>query len=128
MPTAPAVTEMFKEIRRMIDTPMNCGGIGPGEGFSGRVRCRECLRPAVRPPGFSQKYFCTIFRRIITRNCQSGSPQSTAAMRRTVAKKYLHHEQMILICVGDRAKIEPELKKLELGAIELRDADGKIIQ
>jgi len=30
--------------------------------------------------------------------------------------------------VGDRAKIEPELKKLELGAIELRDADGKIIQ
>jgi len=40
----------------------------------------------------------------------------------------LHPEQMILICVGDRAKIEPELKKLELGAIELRDADGKIIQ
>jgi hypothetical protein len=35
---------------------------------------------------------------------------------------------MILVCVGDRAKIEPELKKLELGAIELRDADGKIIQ
>jgi zinc protease len=44
-----------------------------------------------------------------------------------VAKKYLHPDQMILICVGDRAKIEPELQKLDLGAVELRDADGKVI-
>jgi len=47
---------------------------------------------------------------------------------KAVAKKYLHPDQMILICVGDRAKIEPELVKLDLGAIEFRDADGKLIQ
>jgi hypothetical protein len=34
---------------------------------------------------------------------------------------------MVLICVGDRAKIEPELMKLNLGAIEHRDADGKMV-
>ena len=52
----------------------------------------------------------------------------TAEGAEAVARKYLHPDQMILICVGDRAKIEPELKKLDLGAIEIRDADGKIIQ
>ena len=31
---------------------------------------------------------------------------------------------MIVVCVGDRAKIEPGLKKLNLGAIEYRNADG----
>ena len=51
----------------------------------------------------------------------------TAADAEAAAKKYLHPSQMILICVGDRAKIEPELEKLDLGAIEIRDADGKII-
>jgi zinc protease len=45
-----------------------------------------------------------------------------------VAKKYLHPEQLILVCVGDRAKIEPELLKLDLGAVELRDADGNVVQ
>ena len=49
----------------------------------------------------------------------------TAEDAEAVAKKYLHPDQMILICVGDRAKIEPELVKLDLGAIEIRDADGK---
>jgi zinc protease len=52
----------------------------------------------------------------------------TAEDAEAVAKKYLHPDQMILICVGDRAKIEPELLKLDLGAIEFRDADGKVIK
>jgi zinc protease len=51
----------------------------------------------------------------------------TAEDAEAAAKKYLHPNQMILICVGDRAKIEPELVKLDLGAIEFRDADGKVI-
>jgi zinc protease len=52
----------------------------------------------------------------------------TAEDAQAVAKKYLHPDQMILICVGDRAKIEPELLKLDLGAIEIRDADGKVVK
>jgi zinc protease len=50
----------------------------------------------------------------------------TADDAEAAAKKYLHPDRMILICVGDRAKIEPELQKLDLGEIEIRDADGKI--
>ena len=32
---------------------------------------------------------------------------------------------MIVLAVGDRAKIEGDLKKLNLGKIEIRDSDGK---
>jgi len=52
----------------------------------------------------------------------------TAEDAEAVARKYLHPDQMILICVGDRVKIEPELQKLDFGEIEIRDADGKIVK
>jgi len=33
-----------------------------------------------------------------------------------------------VIVVGDRAKIEPELRKLNLGAVEARAPDGSILR
>jgi hypothetical protein len=33
---------------------------------------------------------------------------------------------MIVIAVGDRAKIEPELNKLNLGPIEILDTEGNV--
>ena len=47
---------------------------------------------------------------------------------RNAAKKYLVPEKMIVVIVGDRAKTEPGLKALNLGAIEWRDADGNLIK
>ena len=35
---------------------------------------------------------------------------------------------MIVLAVGDRAKIEADLKRLNLGKIEIRDTEGKIVQ
>ena len=43
------------------------------------------------------------------------------------AKKYLVPERFVVVAVGDRAKIEADLKKLNL-PIEIRDADGKVIK
>jgi hypothetical protein len=31
-----------------------------------------------------------------------------------------------VIAVGDRAEIEPGLRRLKLGAVEIRDADGRL--
>jgi zinc protease len=42
-----------------------------------------------------------------------------------MARKYMVPGEMVVVAVGDRAKIEPGLKKLNLGAIEIRDADGR---
>jgi zinc protease len=47
---------------------------------------------------------------------------------KNVATKLLKPDSMIVVAVGDRAKIEPELKKLELGPIEQRDYEAKPVK
>ncbi len=54
---------------------------------------------------------------------QAVTPASVAQ----AAQQDIHPEQMILVAVGDRAKIEPGLKELNLGPIEYRDAMGEAI-
>jgi zinc protease len=44
------------------------------------------------------------------------------------AKKYLLPKMAILVAVGDRAKIEGELQKIGVGAIELQDLEGRPIK
>jgi len=44
---------------------------------------------------------------------------------RRVAGKYLMPESMVIVAVGDRSKIEPELGKLNLGKIETSDLGTK---
>ena len=41
------------------------------------------------------------------------------------AKKHLVPERMVVVAVGDRSVIEPQITKLNLGATAYRDADGK---
>jgi zinc protease len=124
--TAPAVTEMLKEIRRMIDTPMKPDELSlakdsqsrslPGmfEASSGAAGALS----EIPLYNLSADYFEKMPDRLNA---------VTAEDAEAAAQEYLHPDWMILICVGDRAKIEPELEKLDLGAIEIRDADGKII-
>ena len=47
-----------------------------------------------------------------------------AAKAKVVAEKYIQPDKLIVVAVGDRARIGPELQKLNLGAMEVRDADG----
>ena len=42
-----------------------------------------------------------------------------------MAKKYLDPGRLVVIAVGDRARIEPELRKLNLGTVEVRTGDGQ---
>jgi zinc protease len=50
----------------------------------------------------------------------------TAADIQRVARKYWAAERLQIVAVGDRAKVEPALRKL--GAVQVYDADGKQIQ
>ena len=49
----------------------------------------------------------------------------TAAQVQAVARKYLAPETLVVVAVGDRKKIEPQLKKLKLGTIDVRREDGQ---
>ena len=42
-----------------------------------------------------------------------------------MARKYLVPDRLIVVAVGDRAKIEPELRKLSLGTVVILDPEGK---
>ncbi|MFL6660149.1 MAG: M16 family metallopeptidase [Massilia sp.] len=50
----------------------------------------------------------------------------TAEQVQAAARKYLVPEKMLVIAVGERKKIEPQLRKLKLGTIEVRDTDGTL--
>jgi len=51
------------------------------------------------------------------------TPEQAQAM----AQKYIHPEKIVVLAVGDRAKIEEGMKKLNLGKMEIRDTEGKIV-
>jgi zinc protease len=50
----------------------------------------------------------------------------TAQQAQEAARKYLAPERMVVVAVGDRAKIAPQLEPLKLGPVELRDSDGQL--
>jgi zinc protease len=45
-----------------------------------------------------------------------------------VAKEDVHPENLIIVAVGDRAKIEPGLRETQLGPIESRSVGGAVLQ
>jgi zinc protease len=51
--------------------------------------------------------------------------QVTARQVQAAARSHLLPEQMIVVAVGDRAKIAPQLRALKLGPVEVRDSDGQ---
>jgi zinc protease len=53
-----------------------------------------------------------------------------AAAAEAVAKKYMDPGRLIVVAVGDRAKIEPAIAKIDpkLGAPQIRDADGNLVK
>jgi zinc protease len=52
----------------------------------------------------------------------------TAADVARVAKEDVHPDQLVIVAVGDRAKIEPALKELNIAPIEYSDVSGNLIK
>jgi zinc protease len=52
----------------------------------------------------------------------------TAEQAQVAAQKYIQPDKITVVAVGDLAKIEADMKKLNLGKTEIRDADGKLVQ
>jgi len=125
--TGPAVAEIIKEIHRMIDTPMK-----PEELSLAKDSQSRSLPGIFETNSGEAGALSEIFVFNLARDYFSTLPERLNAVTsedaEAVAKKYLHPDQLILVCVGDRAKIEPQLVKLDLGAIEFRDADGNVVK
>jgi zinc protease len=125
--TGPSVAEIFKEVRGMRDSVMR-----PAE-LAG-ARDSQILSLPVQfetNAGIGASLADTFVFDLpldYYRELPAQFRRVTAQDVRAVARKYLAPEQMVVVAVGDRAKIAAQLGALKLGAPELRDSDGQLLQ
>ena len=122
--TAPAVTEIFKEIAGMLEKSMT------GEELQKSKDSLANSLPGAFETGlntvnsFSNIFIYDLGLDYYTRYAQQVNAV-TAEQALEVARRYIVPGRLVVIAVGDRAAIEAELRKLNLGGVEIRDAEGK---
>lgn len=125
--TGPAVREIFREIDRMIATPLSPGELAlardslvrslPGQFETSKQVLASFTGTYVYDLGLD--YY---------RKLPAQLEAVTAAGAQDAARRHLVPDRMVVIAVGDRAQIEPQFRDIGLGAPELRDADARPVQ
>ena len=123
--TAPAVAEIFKEIRRMRDTPMT-----PDELAMAKDSLVRSLPSDFQTSGDVTATTSNLYVFDLGIDYFSKYPARLSAVTidqaRAAAGKYLAPEKLVVVAVGDRAKIQAALQKLNLGGVEIRNADATL--
>ena len=125
--TAPATTELLKELKRMGEAPMSAEELHLSKDAIARSLPGRFERGTEAAGTFAElftydlplDYFSTLPDKINA---------VTADQAMAVAKKYILPDKLIVVAVGDRTKIEEDMKKLNLGKVEIRDTDGKVVR
>src|SRR5437588_7799088 len=125
--TAPATSEVFNELKRLRDTQTTPGELILSKDSLARTLPGRSARVPNAAPPFAElftydlplDYFSTLPERINA---------VTVEQAQAVAMKYILPDKMIVLAVGDRAKIEEDMKKLNLGKVEIRETDGKLVK
>lgn len=123
--TGPAVSETLKEIRAMIAKPLSSKELSnarnsqvlslPGQFDTNASISASMANTYVYNLGLD--YYTTLPQRFAS---------VTDKQVQQAARKYLQPEKLTIIGVGDQAKIAPQLSKLKLAPVEVRDAEGNI--
>jgi zinc protease len=116
--TGPAVQELFNELNRIsTDT------LSPEELMGAKDAMARSLPGLFETTQQTSRSIADLFIYNLPLDYFSALPAKinavTAADVQRVAKKYIQPESMIVVAVGDRSKIEPEITKLNLGEIEV---------
>jgi zinc protease len=123
--TAPAVNEIFNEVRGMNDRPVTAE-----ELRGAKDALINSLPGAFETSAAAVGNFANTFIYDLGIDYYANYAEEVQAVTRdqalAVTKKYLVPGTMTVIAVGDRKAIEPELQKLNLGPIEIRDAEGRL--
>jgi zinc protease len=123
--TAPAVTEIFNEVRGMLDMPLPQPELQKAKDALSRSLPGAFETTAEVVGSYSNVYIYDLGLDYYSRYADQVNAVS-ADHALTVAKKYLDPGMLRVVAIGDRARIEPELRKLNLGPIEIRDGDGRL--
>jgi zinc protease len=123
--TAPAVSEILKEVTRIRESELT-----PEELTLARDSIVRSLPADFETSGRVSASTANIFVYDLGLDYYTKlGPRFeavTGAQVLAAARKYLAPEKMIVVAVGDRARIGGELQKLNLGAVEARNADGTL--
>ena len=125
--TAPAVVEIFHEIQRMRE-----GILTLEELATAKDSIARSLPSLFETTPESASSIGQLFVHNLPLDYYHDLPKEieriSAAGVQHIAWKYLRPEEMVIVAVGDRGKIEPELAQLNLGPIEYRDSSGNPIE
>jgi zinc protease len=125
--TAPATTEVFKELRRMRDSLMS-----PEELKLAKDSIAQSLPGRFEHGSEAASTFAELYVYQLPLDYFSLLPARlnavTAEQAQAAAQKYIQMDKIAVLAVGDRAKIEADMKKLNLGKTEIRDTEGKLAQ
>jgi len=122
--TAASVSEVFKEIAGMLEKPMTQEELQKSkDSLANSIPAAfETSQNAVN--SFSNIFIYDLGLDYYTRYAQQVNAV-TAAQALDVAKRYIVPDRLVVIAVGDRKAIEADLRKLNLGSVEVRDAEGR---
>ncbi len=121
--TAPAVTEIFHETARMRESEISSEELAVAKDSIARSLpgLFETSPEAASSIGqlfvhnLPLSYYHDLPERI---------REVSAEEVQRVARKHIKPDETVIVAVGDRSRIEPELSKLNLGPIEIRDSSG----
>jgi zinc protease len=123
--TAAAVKEILNEIRGVREAPLAPEELRLALGTLVRSLPGEFETSANAGATFSSLYIYDLpldYYQTFSERAEAVSAEAVLA----AGRRYLNPERMIVVVVGDRARIEPGLRSLELGPLELRDARGEL--
>jgi zinc protease len=124
--TGPSVAEIFKEVRAMREQPIKADELVSAR--DSQVLSLPALFETNETIGATlSELFVFDLPADYYQRLPAQFAAVTARQVQEVARKYLVPERMVVVAVGDRAKIAPQLGALKLGPTELRDSDGQVL-
>ncbi|HSY72087.1 MAG TPA: pitrilysin family protein [Alloacidobacterium sp.] len=122
--TAPAVHELFAELDRIRTSPLTTDELKRSKDNLIRSLPGD-FETVEETSGKMSDIFTYQLPLDYYRAYPAKIDAVTSEQAASAALKYIHPENMILVAVGDKAKIQPEIEKLNLGPIEDWTAEGE---
>ncbi|HWG39427.1 MAG TPA: pitrilysin family protein [Candidatus Acidoferrales bacterium] len=123
--TAPAVGEILSELNKISLDPLSAD-----EVRTGRDSISRSLSSLFETSARTSQSLSDLFVYGLPLDYYAKLPvqinKVTPDIAAKIAGKYIHPDEMTVVVVGDSAKIEPALKKLKLGPIQVLDPQGNM--
>ena len=125
--TAPSVTEIYNEIRKMKDVEVTMDELTLGKDSLVRSMPGRFETTAQTVDSFRTLFVYNLGLDYYSKYIERIASLDAAAVH-TAASRHLVPDRMLVVAVGDRQKIEADLVKLNLGAMEVRDTEGNVVK